>query len=338
MAKIANWMGHSGAEPGAHGILQEDDVTRQARTWSVDYMRACGHTVITDQDNMTLRQRISASAGADAIIEWHANLLGTGKAFGTEAWYSQYDTGRGVKAAQAVTAAAAKFGFANRGAKNSKTNRYGRLGILDDPKPVAILVELFFLDNPGDVQRWKANGKVFVEAMTSAFLASLGFKSSPASGSTKPTAPAPKPAAKPWTIDVPAKAAGGAKITNPAGAILYKDSTLKTKNGRTLKAGSIWAVAAIKDGSINLGGDQWINGKDAILKLNRLATDHTAGGVAIVIADDLWTQAKPSAGQPGLKHLNKGTTWQVFGSTADFAYLDGGGDQWIDSKKVKIRL
>lgn len=201
MAKIANWMGHSGAEPGAHGILQEDDVTRQARAWSVAYMRACGHTVITDNDNMSLVQRINASNGVDAIIEWHANLLGNGKAYGTEAWYSQYDSGRGIKAAQAISAAATKFGFTNRGAKNSKTNRYGRLGILDDPTPTAVLVELLFLDNQGDVNRWKTNGKAFVEGLTAAFLASLGYKSTP--NGAVPNTPTTPSVAKPATVAQP---------------------------------------------------------------------------------------------------------------------------------------
>ncbi|WP_125767375.1 N-acetylmuramoyl-L-alanine amidase [Lapidilactobacillus wuchangensis] len=196
MAKIANWMGHAGSEPGAVGIVVEDDVTRQARAWSVAYMRACGHTVITDNDDMSLVQRISASNAADAIIEWHGNYLGTGTAYGTEAWYSQFDKGPGIRAAQAITAAAAKYGFANRGAKNSSANRYGRLGILDDPNPVAVLVELFFIDNAGDVARWRANGKAFVEAMSAAFLASLGFKSTPdgAVATPKPVAPS-KPVA-----------------------------------------------------------------------------------------------------------------------------------------------
>lgn len=190
MAKVAIWMGHSGAELGAQGIVLEDDVTRQARTWAVAYARACGHTVTTDNDNMSLTQRINASTSDHAgILEWHANLLGTGQAHGTEVWYSQYDSGRGEKIANAMADVGPKYGFADRGAKDSSTNRYGRLGILDTPAPTAVLVELFFLDNQSDVNHWKANGKAFVEDMTRVFLAGLGLQSTPSN--SQPSAEVP---------------------------------------------------------------------------------------------------------------------------------------------------
>lgn len=193
MAKVAIWMGHSGSELGAQGILLEDDVTRQARTWAVAYAKACGHTVTTDSDNMSLSQRINASTSDHVgILEWHANLLVTGQAHGTEVWYSQYDSGRGERIANAMADVAPKYGFTDRGAKDSSTNHYGRLGILDTPKPTAILVELFFLDNTQDVSNWKKNGKGLVEAMTARFLNGLGLKSSP-SGNVPETPSEPAP-------------------------------------------------------------------------------------------------------------------------------------------------
>lgn len=190
MAKVAIWMGHSGSELGAQGIVLEDDVTRQARIWAVTYARACGHTVTTDSDNMSLTQRINASTSDHAgILEWHANLLGTGQAHGTEVWYSQYDSGRGERIANAMADVAPKYGFTDRGAKNSKDNRYKRLGILDTPSPTAVLVELFFLDNQSDVNHWKASGKSFVEDMTRVFLAGLGLQSTPSNSQPSTNVP-----------------------------------------------------------------------------------------------------------------------------------------------------
>lgn len=285
MAKIANWMGHSGSEPGAVGILVEDDVTRQARQWSVAYMRACGHTVITDNDNMSLVQRINASNGVDAIIEWHANLLGNGKAYGTEVWYSQYDSGRGIKAAQAISAAATKFGFTNRGAKNSKTNRYGRLGILDDPTPTAVLVELLFLDNQGDVNRWKTNGKAFVEGLTAAFLASLGYKSTPngkvTSTATKPVTK-PKPAAKPTNVPAgftPQNATfinGDTPIMNRIGS-----PSTSARQGGYLPAYGTWKY----DSFAKIGNYTWIH--------------HVYNGVHVYLPVRQW-------------HGNSSTPWGTF--------------------------
>lgn len=195
MGKIAIWMGHSGSEPGASGLLFEDNVTLQARQWAVAYARACGHTVTTDNNDMSLTQRINASNSSHlGIMEFHANLLGNGQAHGTEVWYSQYSTGKGQKLASSIAAIGPKYGFTNRGAKNSKDNRYGRLGILDTPSPTAVLVELFFLDNASDVANWNAHGKALVEDMTAAFLAGLGLNSK--TSGNAPDSPS-KPSLKP---------------------------------------------------------------------------------------------------------------------------------------------
>lgn len=177
MAKVAIWMGHSGDEVGASGFVIEDDITRQSRTWSVAYARACGHTVTTDNDDMSLPQRISASTSDHAgILEWHAN---SGGGTGTEVWISQYDTGKAARIATAMMSVTPQFGFPNRGVHTSDTNRYGRLGILDTPAPTAFLVETMFVDTMDDVNDWKKNGKAMVEAMTEQFLKGLGLQSTP---------------------------------------------------------------------------------------------------------------------------------------------------------------
>ena len=193
MSKVAIWMGHSGSQVGATGIVVEDNVTRQAREWSVAYARACGHTVTTDNDNMSLVQRINASDSTHAgILEWHAN---SGGGTGTEIRYSQYDNGKGRKIAESMLSVTANYGFKSRGAKNSESNRYGRLGILDDTKPLALLVETMFVDTQDDVNDWTKNGKAMVEAMTAKFLAGLGLKSAPSS-TPAPSKPVSKPTPK----------------------------------------------------------------------------------------------------------------------------------------------
>lgn len=178
MGHIYNWMGHSGSEPGASSILVEDTVTREARKIATDYFKRCGHTITADNDNMSLVQRINASTDKKAlIVEWHANV---GGGTGTEVWYSQYDSGLGKRIATAMAKSVSKFGLADRGAKNSKTNRYGRLGILDDPIPTAVLVELIFLDSKNDTVIWNKNKKAIVETMCKAFLDAAGWKSTAA--------------------------------------------------------------------------------------------------------------------------------------------------------------
>ena len=194
---VAIFMGHSGSEKGAQGIVLEDDITRQARTWAVNYARAHGVSVYTENDNMVLKQRIkNANARAlDGILEFHGNYLGNGKASGAEVWYSKSRSS--VPAfAKAVTAVFDDYGYKNRGAKPSSVDRYGRLGILDDTNAPGLLVELFFVDSAADVARWRKNGKAYVEAITKAWIDSIGVKTT----ATKATVPAnstAKPASKP---------------------------------------------------------------------------------------------------------------------------------------------
>ena len=137
-----------------------------------------------------------------------------------------------------------------------------------------------------------------------------------------------------WTVDVPVTAFGAVLIT--ADTPIYQGSDLFEKTNRTLKKGSEWIATRIEAGAISLGGDQWIDGRAAVLKLNPVQGNPEACAVAVVIANDLWTQAKPQAGQAGIKHLVKGSTWKSFGRTGKYIKL--GTNQWVDAKKVKIRL
>ena len=201
---VAIWMGHSGSEKGAKGIVLEDDITRQARTWAVAYARAHGLDVLTDNDNMILTQRIKSSNAHTLVglLEFHGNYLGSGKASGAEVWYSKsHKTAPAY--ATAVTKVFSKYGYKNRGAKPSSADRYGRLGILDDTNAAGLLVELFFVDNKADVARWKKNGKQYVEAITAAWLKAIGVKTtgkvttSPAKSKVKP-APVTKSTKLTW--------------------------------------------------------------------------------------------------------------------------------------------
>jgi N-acetylmuramoyl-L-alanine amidase len=49
------------------------------------------------------------------------------------------------------------LGINNRGVKNSTDNRHGRLGILDDTRPRAILLEVAFISNKVDMSRYQQN-------------------------------------------------------------------------------------------------------------------------------------------------------------------------------------
>ena len=137
-----------------------------------------------------------------------------------------------------------------------------------------------------------------------------------------------------WTVDVKYDALGAALVTK--NATIYNDFTLTTSKNRTLKKGSVWVATEVVNGVVNLGGAQWVDGRDVVVKFNPVRDNPNVRGIVIVTADDLWTQAKPQAGQAGIKHLAKGSTWKSFGRTGKYIKL--GTNQWVDAKKIKIRL
>ena len=139
-----------------------------------------------------------------------------------------------------------------------------------------------------------------------------------------------------FSVKVPVDRVGGALITKKDGAKIYTDASLTKASGKKVNRGSQWVVVAIKDGALNLGGSQWIDGRDAVVKLNPIASNPHAVGVAVVTSKDLWTQAKPGKGQAGIKHLPQGSKWKVAKLTD--GYLSAGTGQWIDASKVKIEL
>ena len=213
-----------------------------------------------DADNMSLVQRINASTDRSAlIVEWHANVGGGN---GTEVWYSQYDKGLGIKIAKAMSAAAAKVGLQNRGAKNSKTNRYGRLGILDAPMPTAVLVELIFLDSKHDTDLWKKNKTLIVETFCKAMLDAAGWKSVSVGGSSvsQPAKPAEK--LKPTPSKPSAKTFPG--FTPELATFVNGSEPIQVRKGTpglyATKAGKLPAHSTIKyDGWKVVDGYTWVH-------------------------------------------------------------------------------
>jgi len=134
-------------------------------------------------------------------------------------------------------------------------------------------------------------------------------------------------------IAIPVMAAGVA-VVDGGDAPVYTDSTLSKLSGKKLKHGTAWKVAEIKGGAINVGG--WLDGRDVAIKINPVVNNVSNGGIVKVVADNAYTQAKPAAGETGIKHLAKGTSWTMFGRSADGKFVNVGGNQWVDAGKVNL--
>ena len=196
--KVALFMGHSGSEKGSNGFLNEDTVNREAVNIAIAWFKSKGFTVLTDNDQMSLTQRIvkANTYQVDGLIEFHSNM---GGGTGTEVWRSKFSDDNHTKA-KTISDSVKQY-LPSRGAKNSKNNRYGALGIVDDTLTKnAYLVELFFLDNQSDCDVWKKHKKAIVETICQAFCKVSGWnvkaenKPQPSKPKTeKPTNPIPRP-------------------------------------------------------------------------------------------------------------------------------------------------
>ena len=212
-------MGHSGSEKGSNGVLNEDDVNREAVQMAITWFKSKGFTIITDNDQMSLTQRIvkANTYQVDGLIEFHANM---GGGTGTETWYSKFSDENDVKAKE--ISVSVKPYFVSRGAKNSKNNRYGSLGILDDTLTKnAYLVELFFLDNQADCDVWNKHKKAIVESVCQAFCKVSSWNVKEESKPKPPSNPKPKP--------IPQAEKGKPREWNEKGTF-----TVREKNGNNV--------------------------------------------------------------------------------------------------------
>lgn len=153
--------GHSNSDPGAvatHGGVRytEEQIVREFRNDLVRLLRERGMTVRTDgegQTNRTLNEAVaSARQNRDLDIEFHLNSFGNPSATGVEC-ISLPD--KRSQSQRISTTIANILGLPLRGQggwiDQSKSAR-GRLAFVEAG---GIIVELFFLSNPNDLQRFQ---------------------------------------------------------------------------------------------------------------------------------------------------------------------------------------
>ncbi len=161
MSKIAVYAGHGGDFAGAaYNNYLEKDVNLAVSNALTAILRAEGYEVINNRTTDVNRSivndaRMANEQGVDAVVELHMNA-NEGEPFtGTEAYYSVFDNGPGRRLAQAIVDNIASLGFVNRGVK-TRTNSAGQdyFGIIRLTNAPAVLVEMAFLNNPSDMERF----------------------------------------------------------------------------------------------------------------------------------------------------------------------------------------
>lgn len=165
-------MGHSlsGAGTGAVGIYKEVDKNREVGKMLIARLQEKGHTVVNctvdsaSSINSQL-QGIAKKANAqklDVFVSLHLNSY-NGSAYGVET-YTYTSTSSSTKAiAQRIQdKLVAQVGWYNRGVKTANFH------VLRETVAPAILVELGFCDNKGDMDKWDADkiAKALFEGIT----------------------------------------------------------------------------------------------------------------------------------------------------------------------------
>jgi len=149
--------GHSDADPGAVGNgFTEADIVLEFRDLIAEALRARGLAFSQDGDhgqNLPLNKAWRLAAAHDIALEFHCNAFHKPTATGVEtlSWPGNMELGLRVCKAISET-----LGIANRGAKGEASGQHSRLAFVS--RGGGIIVELFFISNPGDLaayQRWK---------------------------------------------------------------------------------------------------------------------------------------------------------------------------------------
>ncbi|PHD98788.1 N-acetylmuramoyl-L-alanine amidase [Bacillus wiedmannii] len=156
MGKYSLHGGHNSIVQGANwGSRKEHVMDRQVKDVVAAKLRALGHTVYDDTDetgstqaqNLNNIVRNCNSHSVDLVISFHLNAY-NGSANGVEVCY--YDQ---QSLAAKVSAQLSKdIGWSNRGAKQ-RTDLY----VLNSTKAPAILIELGFIDNESDMEKWNVD-------------------------------------------------------------------------------------------------------------------------------------------------------------------------------------
>ena len=161
--------GHSNTDPGAvAGTRKEADIARDMRSMVALKLRQRGHTVATDGEgevNKPLREAIALIKPGAVAVEFHCNASTNSRATGVES----ISLPRHKALSQRISACVSKvLGLPLRGDAgwiDQSASARGRLGFVNAG---GIIVELFFISNPDNLQAWESKKWLVATAVTNA--------------------------------------------------------------------------------------------------------------------------------------------------------------------------
>ncbi|CCI81751.1 GH25 family lysozyme [Lactobacillus hominis] len=142
-----------------------------------------------------------------------------------------------------------------------------------------------------------------------------------------------------WHPEVKYNELGRFKITKPNGAKLYNNANLVLEASKDVrKCGETYKIFNASKGAVCAGTGQFFSQADGSTKINPLAVNASARVTCKVVEENVYTQneLKPSA---GIKHLPKGSTWNVFGRKGKYLIVGSEKDgKYVDGDKCRVIL
>lgn len=164
--KITITAGHSNTDPGAvSGKRRESIIATDMRNMVKLYLEREGIEVRTDgdgSDNKPLNDAIKLIAGSDLAVEFHCNAAANDNATGVECLGQPKHKSICQKISKAI---ADQMGIKPRrdaGYAGENVGPRSRLGYVDKG---GIIVELFFISNPGELATWDAKKWLVAKAV-----------------------------------------------------------------------------------------------------------------------------------------------------------------------------
>lgn len=150
--------GHGAGDPGAVAFgRKEADIAVDMRNMVTLYLEREGHTVFNDGDgkeNKSLNEAIKLIAKGNVAVEFHCNAFDKPTAGGTEVLAQTKDKQLSKDICDAITKHLGnKVRGSEGGWKSEGSGQHSRLGFVRNG---GLIVELFFISNPTELEAWDA--------------------------------------------------------------------------------------------------------------------------------------------------------------------------------------
>lgn len=168
--KVYPSAGHHDNDPGAvANNYREADLTKEFRNLMSDEFKKHNHDHIMDYDweiNRQHQARIKPGSGS-VLLDIHFNAAANPLATGTEVFVASNANQNSIDFATELAEVTAKtLGIVNRGVKKEGASQHNRIGILHTKAGIAALLEICFITNPSDMEKYQANKECLAVLVT----------------------------------------------------------------------------------------------------------------------------------------------------------------------------